>query len=82
MKRTSFAIASLMAACADAGDITEWKKRSVYQLLTDRFSLDYQRVGSGYPGSSCTDLSRYCGGTWKGIENNLDYIEGMGFDAI
>lgn len=24
----------------------------------------------------------YCGGVWKGITNNLDYIEGMGFDAI
>jgi len=27
-------------------------------------------------------LKRYCGGTWKGIEQNLDYIKGMGFDAI
>ena len=27
-------------------------------------------------------MTKYCGGTWKGIENNLDYIAGMGFDAI
>jgi alpha-amylase len=24
----------------------------------------------------------YCGGGYKGIKNNLDYIQGMGFDAI
>lgn len=27
-------------------------------------------------------MHKYCGGTFKGIENNLDYITGMGFDAI
>jgi len=65
-----------MAACAYAGDTAEWKQRSVYQVLTDRFSRDYQG------GNACNNLSSYCGGTFKGIENNLDYIEGMGFDAI
>lgn len=25
---------------------------------------------------------RYCGGTFKGIERQLGYIAGMGFDAI
>lgn len=24
----------------------------------------------------------YCGGTWKGIVNHLDYIQSMGFDAV
>jgi alpha-amylase len=27
-------------------------------------------------------LSNYCGGTFKGIQNNLSYIKGMGFDAV
>jgi alpha-amylase len=27
-------------------------------------------------------LTKYCGGTWAGIEAQLDYIAGMGFDAI
>jgi alpha-amylase len=27
-------------------------------------------------------LSNYCGGTWAGIESQLDYITNMGFDAI
>ena len=54
----------------------EWKSRSIYQLLTDRFA---KTDGSTTP---CTDLHKYCGGTWQGITNNLDYIAGMGFDAI
>ncbi|KDO27882.1 hypothetical protein SPRG_07154 [Saprolegnia parasitica CBS 223.65] len=52
-----------------------WKERSVYQILTDRFA--------GAPSSgACKDLSTYCGGTFNGIKNNLQYIRGMGFDAI
>ena len=54
----------------------EWKSRSVYQIITDRFA---RTDGDDTP---CTDLTKYCGGTFKGIENNLDYIQGMGFDAI
>ena len=53
----------------------EWKQRSIYQILTDRFAT------SDGSSPSCT-LSKYCGGTWKGIQNKLDYIAGMGFDAI
>ncbi|RKO84974.1 a-amylase, partial [Blyttiomyces helicus] len=30
----------------------------------------------------CNDLSNYCGGTWQGTISQLDYIKGMGFDAI
>lgn len=30
----------------------------------------------------CTDYMKYCGGSWVGIRQNLDYIRGMGFDAI
>lgn len=25
---------------------------------------------------------KYCGGTWKGIQNHMKYIKDMGFDAI
>lgn len=65
-----------MALSALAGDSNAWKERSVYQVLTDRFARD---DGST---NACSNLSNYCGGTWKGLENNLDYIQGMGFDAI
>ena len=46
----------------------------MYQLLTDRFG-----VTSGSP--SCPDLSDYCGGSFQGIIDHLDYIQGMGFDV-
>jgi len=54
----------------------EWKSRSVYQILTDRFA---RSDGADHP---CSNLADYCGGTYKGILDNLDYIQGMGFDAI
>jgi len=55
----------------------EWKSRSVYQIITDRFART-----DGDTNAPCTDLTKYCGGTFKGIQDNLDYIQGMGFDAI
>ena len=54
----------------------EWKSRTIYELLTDRFA----RQGEDYK-TSC-DLSNYCAGTFKGIQQHLDYILGMGFNAI
>lgn len=54
----------------------EWKSRSVYQLITDRFA----RTDAN--NAQCDNFGNYCGGTFKGIQNNLDYIQGMGFDAI
>ena len=52
----------------------EWKSRSIYQLLTDRFA---RTTDTG----DC-NLSIYCGGNYQGIIQKLDYIEGMGFNAI
>ena len=43
--------------------------------MTDRFATDSDD-------KLCTDLTDYCGGTWKAIEEKLPYITGMGFDAI
>ena len=54
----------------------EWKSRSIYQLLTDRFASTDDNI------KDCTNLGNYCGGTFKGIMQHLDYIAGMGFDAI
>ena len=44
------------------------------QVLTDRFNS-----GSSSP---CSDLSTYCGGTFKGIIEKLDYIQDLGANAI
>ena len=46
------------------------------QILTDRFA----RTGNST--SPCSDLSDYCGGTFRGIIDKLDYIQGLGANAI
>jgi len=38
--------------------------------LTDRFANTESNI-------DCTDLHNYCGGTFKGIINKLDYIQGF-----
>eukprot|EP00345_Euplotes_harpa_P010929 CAMPEP_0168338790 /NCGR_PEP_ID=MMETSP0213-20121227/13067_1 /TAXON_ID=151035 /ORGANISM="Euplotes harpa, Strain FSP1.4" /LENGTH=361 /DNA_ID=CAMNT_0008344681 /DNA_START=1 /DNA_END=1083 /DNA_ORIENTATION=- len=66
-----------LATIASAAHSTqEWKQRTIYQIITDRFA---RTDGSTAP---CSDLHKYCGGTFKGIQDNLDYIKSMGFDAI
>jgi alpha-amylase len=55
----------------------EWRSRSIYQIVTDRFAKDETDTKS-----DCENLRDYCGGTFKGIQQQLDYISGMGFDAI
>jgi len=55
----------------------EWKSRTIYQLVTDRFA----KTKESDP-TKCTLFNETCGGTFKGIMNHLDYIAGMGFDAI
>eukprot|EP00475_Leptophrys_vorax_P018496 TRINITY_DN252_c0_g1_i1.p1 TRINITY_DN252_c0_g1~~TRINITY_DN252_c0_g1_i1.p1 ORF type:complete len:476 (+),score=111.34 TRINITY_DN252_c0_g1_i1:62-1489(+) len=68
----SCGISSVLAHTA-----TEWRdSRVVYQILVDRFSK------SNGDTSYCGDLSNFCGGTFLGIEQRLDYIQGMGFNAI
>ena len=72
MKLSQIALACLgFAAVTEAAGTEEWKERSVYQLLTDRFY-------GGHNG----DMHNYLGGTFNGITEKLDYIKGMGFDAI
>lgn len=58
-----------------AGSLEEWRSRSVYQIVTDRFST----FGPSPP--DC-DLSTYCGGSFAGITRRLGYIKKLGFDAI
>ncbi|KAJ6015835.1 alpha-amylase [Penicillium herquei] len=61
-----------------AASISEWKTRTVYQTMTDRFART-----DGSTTSPCnTTAGLYCGGTWQGTIDKLDYIQGMGFDAV
>jgi alpha-amylase len=69
-------VLTAIVACASAAGQNEWKSRVIYQLLTDRFAP------SSPPSSPCGDLRSYCGGNFDGIVSKLDYIKGMGFDAI
>ena len=47
------------------------------QVLTDRFALE-----GGGTALCVTDDRKYCGGTYRGIIEKLDYIQDLGFDAI
>ncbi|OQO11107.1 hypothetical protein B0A48_05362 [Cryoendolithus antarcticus] len=69
---------ALYFGTSHAADVDEWRTRSIYQVVTDRFAH-----ASNSPLPDChVTLGFYCGGTWRGIQDKLDYIQGMGFDAI
>eukprot|EP00040_Diaphanoeca_grandis_P004152 m.27287 g.27287 ORF g.27287 m.27287 type:complete len:577 (-) comp15720_c1_seq1:61-1791(-) len=58
----------------------QWKSRTIYQVITDRFALaagDSDTCNTG----SCP-YGNFCGGTFAGIESKLPYIQAMGFDAV
>ncbi|CAN8105939.1 unnamed protein product [Discula destructiva] len=55
---------------------TAWQSQSIYQVITDRFAKTDGSI------DACSDMGVYCGGTWQGIINQLDYIQNMGFTAV
>ncbi|RYP49609.1 hypothetical protein DL768_004730 [Monosporascus sp. mg162] len=67
-----------LCSAVTAADTEAWKSRNIYFALTDRIARNSDDEGGG----SCGDLGDYCGGTFQGLESKLDYIQGMGFDAI
>lgn len=76
--RTLSWLSVLLVPLTLAATPDQWRSRSIYQILTDRFA---------WPDNSTTEpcnvtANEYCGGTWKGIEYHLDYIQNMGFTAI
>ncbi|KAJ5212774.1 uncharacterized protein N7498_004420 [Penicillium cinerascens] len=73
MKQLTFVALCLAHAVAGLTP-AEWRSQSIYFLLTDRF-------GRG-DNSTTAACDVYCGGSWQGIINHLDYIQGMGFTAI
>lgn len=66
----------LMCSWASALTSAQWRSQSIYQVMTDRFART-----DGSTTASC-DVNRYCGGTWQGLINKLDYIQNMGFTAV
>jgi alpha-amylase len=67
-----------LTSVTSAADTNAWKSRSIYFVLTDRIARSSSDTGGG----SCGNLGNYCGGTFKGLGSKLDYIKGLGFDAI
>lgn len=65
--------------CYTMSNAEAWKRRSIYQVLTDRFAIEDENNPSRGPDHG---MREYCGGTWRGIISKLDYIQGMGFDAV
>lgn len=63
---------------AESAQINDWRSRSIYQIITDRFA----RTDGSTTAPCVLGDQLYCGGTWQGIINQLDYINGMGFTAV
>ncbi|WVQ82166.1 hypothetical protein IAT38_004294 [Cryptococcus sp. DSM 104549] len=82
---------TLLATClgaagvVDAATAEQWRGKSIYQLITDRFApvSDTAPARSSPIPSTCNPIDQtWCGGTWLSIIDKLDYIQDMGFDAI
>jgi alpha-amylase len=69
---------SLLCTHAHAANLAAWKSRTIYQTMTDRFA----RTDGSTTHACNTTAGLYCGGTWLGTLSHLDYIQGMGFDAV
>ncbi|EPT01849.1 hypothetical protein FOMPIDRAFT_162705 [Fomitopsis schrenkii] len=66
-------VTSVSAATAD-----QWRGRSIYQIITDRYALP-----AGADLNACDPKDQtWCGGTWNTIRENLDYTQNAGFTAI
>ncbi|PHH88921.1 hypothetical protein CDD83_6883 [Cordyceps sp. RAO-2017] len=76
--RSALFLQAWMLCAAMAADTTAWKSRSIYFALTDRIA----RNGSDEGGGACGNLGNYCGGTFRGLQSKLGYIQNLGFDAI
>ncbi|THG98907.1 hypothetical protein EW026_g3356 [Hermanssonia centrifuga] len=63
---------------AFAATAEQWRGRSIYQVITDRYALP-----QGADATKCDPANQtWCGGTWNTIRENLDYIQNAGFTAI
>jgi glycosidase len=65
----------------------EWREEFIYFLMVDRFHDNNARIPMEIAGKtkgfgSENDLRKTCGGTLKGIQNNLSYIKDLGCTAL
>jgi alpha-amylase len=78
MKFTTALVGFAAACTVTALTPAEWRSQSIYQLLTDRFA----RTDGSTTATCVTGDQVYCGGSWQGVIDMLDYIQGMGFTAV
>jgi len=71
-------IGATLFQCAEAAGPDEWRSRSIYQVITDR----YARTDGSTTAECEVFANTICGGTWQGLINHLDYIQDMGFTAV
>lgn len=64
-----------LAGCSQAATPDEWAQRSIYQVITDRFARSTDQ-------NAPCNITKYCGGNWAGLVDQLDYIQDMGFTAV
>lgn len=72
---SSAVIVAVLVGCANAATPDDWAKRSIYQVVTDRYAR------SANFSANC-NITQYCGGNWAGLVSRLDYIQNMGFTAV
>ena len=68
---------SAFSGVLSLGD-AEWRQQSIFQVLTDRFART--DLSTTAPCDAAQQI--YCGGTYQGLIQKLDYIQNMGFTAI
>ena len=67
----ALAAATALLGVSNAANTEEWKSRSIYQVVVDRFAKT-----DGSTTAECDELYLFCNGTWTGLINHLDYIQG------
>ncbi|KAF5391839.1 hypothetical protein D9757_001670 [Collybiopsis confluens] len=74
----SLALLLSLSSRAQAASASEWRGRSIYQVIIDRYALT-----NGSDLNSCDpNQQTWCGGTWNTLRENLDYIQDAGFTAV
>ncbi|OJZ85549.1 glycoside hydrolase family 13 protein [Aspergillus luchuensis CBS 106.47] len=74
----SLLVVTLGFSTVNAASRDQWIGRSIYQIVTDRFA----RSDNSTTAACDAAQGNYCGGSFQGIINKLDYIHDLGFDAI
>ena len=89
MKTRLLALALLASGCMDFGGhddkveldthVEDWRDEVIYQVMVDRFADGDS--GNNY-NVLLSDLARYQGGDWQGLEDRLDYLELLGVTTL